>query len=392
MTDDSFPQYSFHMRDLRRLPLDAHHRDAGAHFGQIFGWERPLYFGKTAEPKMRFDQPDWFENVRAEVQAAHEGAAIFDLSPFDKIDVTGPDAEAFLMHTCAGHVNRAPGSVIYSAVLNQRGTFESDITAQRLAADHYRLFVGTGAIRRDLAWFARAAAGFDVTLTDVTEDWAVLALMGPRASRVAAELGDETLLQIGYFRHEPAIFAGCDVRAARLSYVGEAGWEITCRVGDAPILYAAMTEAGAVPAGLFAQTSMRIEKGFCAMGHELDGDLTPVDVGLDVGTRNSGGFTGAEALAARRSNGDVNRLVSLTFEDDEAVPIGREPICRNGVILGQTTSCAYGYRIGKPVALGLVRDALVDASMVEVDIAGTMFAAQVTVGPLFDPKGERMRG
>ena len=251
-------------RNLRRLPLDDAYRAAGAHFGQFFGWERPLYFGKTAQPVLRFDRPDWFENVRDEVMAAHRGAAVFDASPFGKIDVTGPDAQAFLLQTCAGFMARAPGTVIYTAVLNERGTFESDITAQRIADDHYRLFVGTNAIRRDLAWFSRAADGFDVVLRYVTEDWAVLGLMGPEAARIAGALGGTALPDQGYFRHGPATLAGCQVRAARLSYVGEAGWEITCRAADAPALYGAMTAAGARPAGLFAQTSMRIEKGFCA--------------------------------------------------------------------------------------------------------------------------------
>ncbi len=166
---------------------------------------------------------------------------------------------------------RAPGGcVIYTAVLNERGTFESDITAQRIADDHYRLFVGTNAIKRDLTWFTRAAeGGFNVRLTDETERYAVLGglMGGPEAARIARELGGD-LDGIGYFKQAEATLAGgVPVRAARLSYVGEAGWEITCNATDAPTLYAAMTKAGgAKPAGLFAQTSMRIEKGFCAMG------------------------------------------------------------------------------------------------------------------------------
>ena len=378
-------------RDLRRLPLDGAYRAAGAHFGQFFGWERPFYFGKTAPPVLRFDRPDWFENVREEVMAAHRGAAVFDASPFGKIDVTGPDAQAFLQQTCAGFMARAPGAVIYTAVLNERGTFESDITAQRIADDHYRLFVGTNAIRRDLAWFSRAADGFDVLLRDVTEDWAVLGLMGPEAARIAGAMGGTELPDLGYFRHALATLAGCQVRAARLSYVGEAGWEITCRAADAPALYDAMTTVGARPAGLFAQTSMRIEKGFCAMGHELDGDMSPIDVGLDFATRRKGGFTGFDALQQRRAAGAASRLVSLRFADDAAVPIGHEPICMHGQILGQTTSCGYGYRIGAPVALGLVDAPLVDGTMVQVDIAGTMFDAQATPRAVFDPDGTLMK-
>lgn len=378
-------------RNLRCLPLDAEYRKAGAHFGQFFGWERPLYFGKTAEPRMTFARPDWFGNVEAEVSAAHKSAAIFDASPFGKIEVEGPEAEAFLLRVCSGHVARAPGSVIYTAMLNERGTFESDLTAQRIAEDHYRLFVGTNAIKRDLAWMRRHSEGFDVTLTDSTEKYAVLGLMGPEAARIVADCGAPELNELGFFKVGPAHIAGCHIRAARMSYVGEAGWEITCLAENAPAIYAALTAAGASPAGMFAQTSMRVEKGFCAMGHELDSDVTPVDVGLDFATRKLGGFIGAEALAERRAEGPVSHVVSLSLDDENAVPLGHEPIYMNGKIIGKTSSCAFGYRIGKPVALGAVNATLSTGDRVQVDIARTLFDATVTIGPLFDPSGARMR-
>ncbi|WP_138473224.1 FAD-dependent oxidoreductase [Poseidonocella sp. HB161398] len=378
-------------RDLRRLPLDAEYRKAGAHMGQVYGWERPLYFGKTEEPQMTFGRPDWFGNVEAEVTAAHEKAAIFDASPFGKIDVTGPEAEAFLARVCAGHVGRKPGSVIYTAVLNDRGTFESDITVQRLGAERYRLFVGTNAIKRDLAWFRRHSEGFDVALADVTEDYATLGLMGPDAARIAAACGAEGLDGIGYFKVAPARIAGIDVTAARLSYVGEAGWEITCAAAEASRLYAALTAEGAVPAGLFAQSSMRIEKGFCAMGHELDSDVTPIAAGLGFALRKAGGYIGADAVETARASGETARIVSLTLDDGTAVPLGHEPVYLDGKIVGQTSSCAFGYRIGKPVALAHLHHPLADGTRVQVDIARTLFEATVTCGPLFDPEGARMK-
>ena len=390
--DIAYPGKQFKTaRDLRRLPLDTQYRAAGAHMGQVYGWERPLYFGAAAEPRLTFGRPDWFDAVRAEVMAAHERTAIFDASPFGKIDVTGPDAESFLLHCCAGHVGRAPGSVIYTAILNARGTYESDITVQRLDDDHYRLFVGTAAISRDLAWFARHAENFDVALNDVTENYAVLGLMGPDAARIARDLGASAIGAIGYFRHAEVTMAGREVRAARISYVGEAGWELTCAAGDAPALYSAVVEAGAVPAGLYAQTSMRIEKGFCAMGHELDSDVSPVDVGLAGLTRKAGGFLGAKALRDRMSRGETASVLSLTFEHQDAVPLGDEPILFGGEVVGRTTSCAYGHRIGAPVALAFVDRPLENGTIVSVDIARAPFAATVTNGPLFDPLGLRMR-
>ncbi|MEM7320466.1 MAG: glycine cleavage T C-terminal barrel domain-containing protein, partial [Pseudomonadota bacterium] len=378
-------------RNLRALPLDVEYRAASAHMGQFYGWERPLYFGKTKDPTLRFDRPDWFDQVGSEVMAAHDTAAIFDASSFGKIDVTGPDAEAFLLRVCAGHVQRPAGSVIYSAMLNDRGTFESDLTAQRIAEDHYRLFVGTSAIKRDLSWLHRHADGFEVAITDCTKDYAVLALMGPDAARIATECGASALTDLGYFRVGPAQIAGKHVWAARMSYVGESGWEITCRSENAPTVYAALTAAGAMPAGLFAQTSMRIEKGFCAMGHELDGDVTPIEAGLMFAVRKSGGFIGAEALSQRQADGARATVVSLTFANKAIVPLGHEPIYHTGRIVGQTSSCAFGYRIDAPVALAHLHDPVDNGAVVEVDIAGTRAAASVTIGPLFDPAGARMR-
>ena len=378
-------------RNLRSLPLDKEYREAGAHMGQFYGWERPLYFGKTQEPLLRFDKPDWFENVRSEVEAANESAAIFDASAFGKIEVRGPDAESFLLRTCAGFMARSPGSVIYTAVLNDHGTFESDITAQRIAEDHYRLFVGTNAIKRDLAWFTSAVEGYDVTVEDSTEKYAVMGLMGPEAERIISECGALELNKLGYFKVGPAHIAGKHVRAARMSYVGEAGWEITCLSENAPAIYAALINAGAKSAGLFAQTSMRIEKGFCAMGHELDSDVTPIDVGLDFAVRKSGDFIGAQALLKQREKGAVAKVVSLTLHDISAIPLGHEPLYHNGQIIGQTSSCAFGYRVGKPVALAHVKRPILSGTVVQVDIARTLYDATVTIGPLFDPKGERMR-
>ena len=323
--------------------------------------------------------------------AAHENAAIFDASPLGKIEVIGRDAEAFLLHTCAGFMSRPPGSVIYSSVLNERGTYESDLTAQRIAEDHYRLFVGTASIRRDLAWFHRHSSSFNVSLADSTGDYAILALMGPDAARVAAEVGAPELNDLKYFHMGLADICGQRVRAARISYVGEAGWELTCPSESASSVYAALAKAGARLAGLHAQTSMRLEKHYCSIGHELDGDVTPIDVGLDFATRRSGGFIGFKALEQHRAKGARSSVVSLTFEDRKAVPLGHEPIYSDGKIVGQTTTCAYGFRVNAPIALAHAKN-LSDGQLVHVDIARQMFNAKVTGGSLYDPDGSRMKG
>ncbi len=378
-------------RDLRRTPLDAEWREEKAHFGQFYGFERPLFFNKTAEPELTFGRPGWFDQVGREVAQAHEKAAIFDQSTFGKIEVEGPDAEAFLQRVCVNDMGKVPGRAIYTAILNERGGFESDITAQRIGEEHYRLFVGTAANKRDLTWFFRHQADFRVRLRDSTDDFAVIGLMGPDATRIADELGAPELNDLGYFRVGTTHMAGKHVRAVRLSYVGEQGWEITCKSANAPVIYAAMREAGAIPAGIFAQTSMRIEKKFLAYGHELDSDVTPIEAGLEFAIGWNTDFIGREALLRRRDEGPKSHMVTILLDDPSAVPLGHEPIRLDGEIVGETTSAAFGYRVGKPVALGYAHVDAPEGLDVQVDIARELFAARLTTSPAFDPKGARMR-
>ena len=375
-------------RDLRRLPLDAYYRKAGAQMGQTYGWERPVYFGAQQTPKLTFERPEWFENVHQEVEAAHERAAIFDASSFGKIEVEGPDACAFLQMLCMRDMDRPIGRAIYTALLNARGTFESDLTAQRISETHYRLFTGTNAIKRDLAWLRDHSNGFDVSLKDSTEDYAVLGLMGPEAARIAADVGAPELNELGYFKVAPAHIAGKHIRAVRMSYVGEAGWEITCKSEHASVIYEALVKAGAQPAGLYAQTSMRIEKGFCAMGHELDSDISPVNVAMANLVKGTD-FIGKKALAEHIKT-RKRTLVTLIFEDTDVVPIGHEPIYLDECIIGQTTSAAFGYRVNAPIALAHVKHAKAGTKVL-VDIAGQTTPARMILEPAYDPSGTRMR-
>jgi 4-methylaminobutanoate oxidase (formaldehyde-forming) len=176
-----------------------------------------------------------------------------------------------------------------------------------------------------------------------------------------------------------------------MSYVGEAGWEITCLAENASAIYSRLTEAGAKPAGLFAQTSMRIEKGFCAMGHELDGDITPIEAGLGFAVRKNGNFTGANKVNEQRTEEVVSQIISLVLDDENAFPLGHEPIYLKGELIGQTSSCGFGYRAGKPVALAHVNKQVTHGAKVQLDIARTLFDATVVKEPLYDPEGQRMR-
>ena len=379
-------------RDLRLLPVHERYKADGAVFAQSYGWERPTCFGQEpVQLPLTFGRPVWFDAVGREVEAAHRRAALIDASCFGKIEVTGPQAEAFLNYACASDMTRAPGHAMYSAVLNQRGTYESDLTAQRITAHHYRLYVGTSSIVRDLSWLTRLASSFDVSLRDSTEEFAVFGLMGPGAEDIVRDCGAFELLTLPYFGVGAAHLAGAHVRGMRMSYVGEAGWEITCKWENAERIFDAMRAAGAEPAGLYAQTSMRVEKGFAAMGHELDADVSPIETGMDRFARKQVDFVGKDALEERRRNGATRTLMTLIFDNPAAMPLGHEPIVWRGRVVGHTTTAAFGYRIGRPVALAHLRGEALEGATVEVDVTGTVYLARVQQAAAFDPRGLRMR-
>ena len=379
-------------RNLVKSPLHDQWRNEKAHFGQFFGYERPLYFKKDNEPTLTFNKPHWFEQVGREVRSAHSQAAVFDQSTFGKIRVSGTDAQSYLDRLMTNNMRRDAGKMMYSLILNQRGGIEGDITVMRLGQDDYRLYVGTAAIKKIMAWLTQHINLKErVSLQNETDHFAVLGLMGPATNDIAEQLQLDELKFLPYFCHTTCRLADADIRAARVSYVGEAGWELTCRVDDAPAIYSRLKECGVKPAGLFAQTAMRIEKQYLAYGHELDTDITPFEAGLEFAIDWSKDFIGHDALLRRRDKGIKKHMVSLLLNDRNAVPLGGEPVYDGTTIIGKTSSASYGYRVDQPVALALVSTQTISEQTVAIDIAGEKSDAIVKTGAVFDHSGRRMK-
>ena len=373
-------------RNLRHTPLHAVWQKHGAHFGQTAGWERPLYFNKTREPTLTFDRPEWFAQTGAEARRATEEAAVFELSPLGVISVCGADAEKFLNRVCANDMTKPPGRVIYTLMLNEHGGIESDLTAFRLSEECYRLHTGAADIGRDLAWLRRhLKSGERADIADESGARAMLGLFGARAGDIAAAAA---LNSLRYFHHGESEIAGRPVRAARMSYIGEFGWEITCEARDAAAVFAALEKSGACPAGLYAQNAMRIEKRFSAYHHELDSGVTPEDAGLEFSIDWRKPFVGKDAL---RSSESRKKIVGIVLEDEQACPLGEEPVYDGGGICGRTTSGAFGYRVQKPVALAMINRASLSSEKIAVEIAGQRFAGKIIDGAIYDPSGARMK-
>jgi len=396
-------------RDLRHSPLYARLAARGACFGAKMGWERALWFAPAGvEPRLEYGwgRQNWFPHAASEHRAARERVAVFDQSSFSKFLVTGPDAEGALQRLCAGDVAVAPGRVVYTPMLNRHGGYETDLTVTRLGADTFFVVTGTAQTTRDADWITRQLPrDARVALVDVTAAWTVLSVMGPQArallSRVTeADLSDGAFpfatwrdIEIGPFT----------VRATRITYVGELGWELYVPVECATGVYDALIEAGGdlglANAGYYALDSLRLEKGYRAWGRDLTPDDTPLEAGLGFAVRwdKSVPWLGREALELQRARGVGKRQAIFTLDDSAPLPLGDEPIHRDGVCVGAVTSAAYGHTLGRSVALGWVRaqapvdDAFLRAGRYEIEIAGDRFSATLHLKSPYDPTNSRVR-
>jgi 4-methylaminobutanoate oxidase (formaldehyde-forming) len=396
-------------RGLRRSPLHDRLRARRACFGAKMGWERPNWFapeGAAPEAVYSFGRQNWFPWVAAEHRATREAAAVFDQASFSKLRLEGADAEAVLQRLCANDVAVAPGRIVYTAMLNERGGFESDLTVTRLAEDTYLIVSGSAQSTRDADWIRRhIPPGGRATLTDVTGALAVLGVMGPRSRTLLSRLTDADLESAAFpFGASREIAVGSAlVRASRITYVGELGWELYVPVEFAAGVYDALWEAGRdlglADAGYYAMDSLRIEKGYRAWGRDLTSDDTPLEGGLGfaVAWDKPAAFLGREALRRLREMPLTRRLVCFVLEDPGAQAWGDEPIRRDGRIVGSVTSAAFGHTLGRPVALGYVSHpggvgaAWIGGAPFEIEIAGDRFAARGSLEAPYDPRGLRAR-
>jgi 4-methylaminobutanoate oxidase (formaldehyde-forming) len=393
-------------RPQRVSPLHDRLAARGAEFGSRMGWERPLVFGASGAASYSWDRPVWFEQSAAEQEATRQLVAVFDQTSFSLYDVRGADATAALEWVCAADVDVPVGGCVYTPFLNARGTYEADLTVTRTGSDSFLLVSSSATTIRDLDWLERhLPTGADVTVTDRTEALSVLGVMGPRSrellSRVSSgEVGAWSDEAFPFATSRQVEIAGRRVRATRMTYVGEVGWELVVPVDDALTVYDSLREAGDAPeigladAGYHAIESLRLEKGYRAFPRDVNPDLTPVEAGLlfatALGARGSGkDFLGRDALAAHREHlaepGPRRRVVSWVLDDPSLMVWGGELLVRDGEPAGQVTSAAYGATVGSCVGLALVRadetvrqDAL-DASSFELDLAGARVPVRVTL-------------
>ena len=403
-------------RPFRRSPLYTQLQSAGACFGSKMGWERANFFAPTpaqAVVEYGWGHQNWHRWAAEEHRACRERVAIFDMSSFAKLLVKGRDARAALQYLVANEVPGTPGRTVYTGMLNDRGGYESDFTITCVDWDEYLIVTGSAQAVRDRDVIERTLAAMArpmrCEVTDVTPMYAMLAVMGPASrdllSRVSTAgfdsasfpFGTSQLIDIGY----------ATVRATRLTYVGELGWELYVPVEFAVAVYEDLLVAGGDlglrNAGYYAVDSLRLEKGYRAWGRELTPDVNPFEAGLSFAVNwAKGDFRGRGALEVIRRQGGASsirrRIISLVIEAAHTNLWGNELVVRDGTPAGFVTSAAFGHTLGKPVALACVSNekGVADRAWIEsgawvIDLAGERLPAAVTLRPPYDPSGLRVR-
>jgi 4-methylaminobutanoate oxidase (formaldehyde-forming) len=394
-------------RGVRRSVLHDRLATRGAAFGVAAGWERANWFatpGMKREYAYTYGRQNWFACAAAEHGAVREGVGLFDQSSLAKLLLQGPDAAAVLQRLCANDVGVTPGRIVYTQMLNRRGGIECDLTVTRLAEDAYLVVTIAAAATHDADWIRRGIADARVTLTDVTSASTILGVMGPRSRELLSGLTPADLSTAAFpFGTAREIELGqALVRATRITYVGELGWELYVPAEFAAGVYDAVVAAGEAVglrhAGYHAMDSLRMEKGYRSWGHDIGIDDTPLEAGLGFAVAlEKDGFMGRDALLRQQEKPLARRLVMFVLEDSEPLLLGDEPIWRDGVLVGRITSGAYGHTLGRSVGMGYVAHpggvdaAFVRAGRWELEVATERFSATATLEPPYDPRSMRVR-
>jgi glycine cleavage system aminomethyltransferase T/glycine/D-amino acid oxidase-like deaminating enzyme len=393
-------------RGLRKTPLHERLAARGACFGVKNGWERPNWFaraGAKPEAQYSFTRQNWFANHSAEHRAAREKVAIFDQSAFSKFTLKGRDAVNVLQRLCGNNVDVPVGRTVYTGLFNERGGFESDLTLVRIARHEFYIITGTAQTVRDFDWISRHIRPEEhAELADVTNQFGVLGLMGPNARTLLSRMTDADLSNTAFpFGTAQSISVGrATVRAVRLTYVGELGWELHVPMEQLALVYDTLTDAGGefglTDAGHYAINSLRLEKGFRAWGAELSPDDTPLEAGLAFAIDWNKPFLGRETLFKQKGAGVKRRLAIFVLQDPEPVLWGSELIYRNGKPVGYTTSGSYGHTVGGGIAMGYVNDPggvsaeFIQAGRYDINVNGTRYAAAAHLRAPYDPERKRI--
>lgn len=404
-------QQTLNPRQIRTTPFYEREKALGAEFFEAAGWERPQWYKSNPTPILEAGQGKregwaaqyWSPIIAAEHQATRERVGLFDLTAFTKLRVEGKGALAFLQKMAANQLDRPIGHVTYTAMCNPQGGIETDLTVTRVAPEEFLVVTGGGMGMRDLAWLKKQLPeDGSVTITDVTSAYAALGVWGPRARDLMQKISNDDFSNEGFpYVTSKEIHVGyIPVRAIRISYAGELGWELYTPTEYALKLWDTLWDTGqefgiaAVGGGAFE--SLRVEKGYRFWGSDIHADYNPFEAGLGFAVRlKKGDFVGREALQKIKDAGNARKLVCLTLDDANVILMGKEPILDTQDterVLGYVTSANFGYTVGKSIAYGYLPIAVAnEGSKVKIYSFGEVYDATVSRDPLYDAEMKRLK-
>ena len=395
-------------RGIKKSPVHDRLDQAGAVFGSMAGWERPNWFaqpGQKREYEYSFGKQNWFENTGEECLAVRNQVGLFDQTSFVKFEVVGPDAAAALNRMSGNDVAGEIGKVTYTQWLNDRGGIEQDLTITRLDEDRFMVVSGSGAPTRDLSHLRRSTAGRELQIREITDELTMFGVMGPGSRALLTGLTEDPLddESFPFGAARTITVGGQPVLAQRMTYVGELGYELYVPFREASTLFDLVVDEGAKHglklAGYHAMSSLRLEAGYRHWGHDLSDEDTPLEAGLGfaVAWDKPGGFVGREALLKQRASGRTKRLVNFRLEDPDVLAYHDEPIFRDDVLVGRTTSGAWSYTETRCLAMGYVnhQDGVttdyLDAGSFQIEVAGKRIPATASIRSFYDPSRQRVK-
>ena len=398
-------------RPFRRSPVHHLLEAANANFGSRMGWERANFFAPDGvDPTIQYTwgKPNWLPWSAAEQTTTRTAVTVFDQTSFSKYLMVGPDAESALQWLCTADVGVEVGRAVYTGMLNERGTYESDVTVTRTGADEFFIVSSAATTERDRDHIRRnLPAGARASLVDVTSAYAVFGVMGPNSRDLLATLTETELSDTAFpFGTSQQISLGyATVRATRITYVGELGWELYVPAEFAVGVYQDLMEAGRQfgigRGGYYTIESMRLEKGYRAFGRELTPSENPVEAGLLFACKlkTDIAFLGREAVEKAKAEGARRKLVGFSVDDPDAMLWGGELVLRDGAVAGQVTSASWGETVGACVGLAYVRAAdnsvvnadWVKAGSYQVNVGGRLYPISVSLRPIYDPTNAMIR-
>jgi glycine cleavage system T protein len=394
-------------RGLRLSPTYHRLQDLGCFFGEKTGWERPNWFKPYEELARHGHEPkgwahhNWSRAIGYEHLKTRENAGLFDETSFNKFEVRGPGALAFLNNVCANDIDQPVGTIIYTECLNKRGGIECDFTVTRLAEEQFFIITGTAFGQHDLSWLRlNMPEDGTVSIEDVSSSYACLGLWGPKARKILEKVtkSDISNASFPYMTAQRIVVGDVPALASRVTYVGELGWEFYCPMEYALRLWDTLWDAGQpegmVAAGYKAIDSLRLEKGYRYWSSEISPDYSPLEAGLAFAVKfNKKDFIGKDALLKQKEAGLTRKLCCMTLSDGRIIALGKEPIrSKDGKIIGWVAAGGYGYSVEKSIIYAYlpVEYAAVGTEL-DVEFLGEQVGATVVQAPLWDPKGERIR-